>query len=327
MRKQDNSAFRTCVALILAAASPTTFAQHIQSPSIRLAPNVLYTTTYQNPGAPDQLLLDAPDATSDSITVKISVRNNTVFLQRPGDAIGAPASLAPFRPLRGTDAEPLQLNVNTLPFELFVDSPPVALAECLVDFNDEGALTLSEPSLWFDRIYLPWFQSCDGAGYVDMRPLVMEHFHLGYANPDVVPCFSNDQAYPSIMHEDGSCDYVDVPTEPRTHLTTHTPAEYIWIRVYGNNSQWKNFALNQIHIKGSNSVRLCYRKDEEVDLGWLTSGKQSGTVPGIWLCWSELSPGAWDLSNWVWDVTDVKVTGADGAPGPFSLDSLQFGVQ
>jgi len=49
-------------------------------------------------------------------------------------------------------------------------------------------------------------------------------------------------------------------------------------------------------------------------------------VPGIWLCWSALSPGAWDLSNWVWDVTDVKITGADHSGPPFSLDDLKFGL-
>jgi len=34
------------------------------------------------------------------------------------------------------------------------------ISECVVDFTDATALQMSEPSLWFDRIYLPWFQQC-----------------------------------------------------------------------------------------------------------------------------------------------------------------------
>jgi len=108
--------------------------------------------------------------------------------------------------------------VNRLPFDFYNANPPAALAECVVDFNDQGALTLSEPSLWFDRIYLPWFQSCNGGGFVDMRLLVLDHFHLGFEDPHVEPYPTHLQAYPSIVHEDGTCVFVDVPTEPRTYL-------------------------------------------------------------------------------------------------------------
>ena len=313
-------------ALILAATAVTSQADQLQSPSARLAPNYTYEIHYQNPGAPDQLLLDAPDSRTETQPMRLSVRNNSVFLQRSGDTTGATGRSQDSHRLRDAETAPLRVNVNHLPFGFFNSSPPTQLAQCVVDFNDQGALTLSEPSLWFDRIYLPWFQSCNGGGFVDMRPLVLNHFHLGYENPDVVSCPTHTQAYPSILHEDGTCDFVDVPTEPRTHMTTHLPSEYIWIRVYGNNSQWANFSLNQMRVAGNNAVRVCYRKDQEVDLDWLTSGAQSGTVPGIWLCWSELSPGNWDLSNWVWDVTDVKITGAETAEGPFSLDDLEFGI-
>jgi hypothetical protein len=312
-----HTAAHVMTALMLASAAEASQTLQVQSPAARLAPNYTYDLRFQNPGAPDQLLLDAPDSVSDRQPVRIAVRNNTILLQRSAVAASEPSR----------NATSLSVNVNLVPFDFFSGSPPAALAECVVDFNDAGALTLSEPSLWFDRIYLPWFQNCNGGGYVDMRPLVYEHFHLGYEDPHVAPCFSHPQAYPSILQDDESCDFVDVPTEPRTHLTSHEPFEYIWIRMYGNNGQWAKFSLNQLRVPGVNAVRVCYRKDQEIDLDWLTSGEESGTVPGIWLCWSELSPGAWDLSNWVWDVTDVKITGADHGAGPFSLDDLKFGVQ
>jgi hypothetical protein len=302
-------------------------AYDIQSPEARLAPKYSYTPYFQNPGAPDILLLEAPDSNSRTPPFRISLTNNLVVFQRSDTRDAETTALGTVRALRYTRTDTVGTNINVIPFDFYLDNPPSYLAECVVDFNDQGALTLTEPSLWFDRIYLPWFQACDGSGYVDMRPLVEAHFHLGFEDPEVLPCFSDAQAFPSIIDDDGTCHFVDIPTEPRTHITTHTPSEYMWLRFYGNNDKWLTFALNQIRVVGSNPVRICYRKDQEIDLSWLTSGEQSGTVPGVWLCWSEISPGAWDLSHWVWDVTDVKITGADNATGPFSLDDLKVAAQ
>jgi hypothetical protein len=303
--------------LILIAPVLASQANELKSPATRIEPNYTYRLFFQNPGAPDQLLLDEPDSPGGGQVRNLEIQHHVVFFTE------AQSRLQGGYQSRDTR---LSVNVNSLPFDFYNDNPPSLQSECVVDFNDEGALTLTEPSLWFDRVYVPWFQSCGGGDFVDIRAPVVGHFHVGFQNPDVVQCPTHPQAYPSLLQDDGTCDFVDVPTEPRTYLTTHSPAEYIRIRFYSNN-QYVKFALNQMRVQGGNSVRVCYRKDQELDLSWLTSGESSGTVSGIWLCWSELSPGAWDFSNWVWDVTDVKVTGAQGTIGPFSLDDLKIGVQ
>jgi hypothetical protein len=311
------------IALIFLLGNSISFAHELHSTRTLLAPNVKYKVKYQNPGAPDELLLDAPDVDNQRLRVRIVVDNNSLVFLPTDNLAGGRKTLRKPKSLTARTKN----TVNNIPLAIFVSDPPVLSSQCVVDFNDEDALRFSEASLWFDRIYVPWFQPCDGVGYVDMRPLVNGHFHVGFEDPDVVLCPSNPQAYPSRLDADDSCNFVDIPTEPRTYLTTHTQSEYIWIRFSGINSKWWNFALNQISVLGNRSVRVCYRKDQEVDLSWLTSGIQSGTVPGVWLCWSSLSPGNWDLSNWVWDVTDVKITGAAAGTGPFSLDNLHIGVQ
>ena len=207
--------------------------------------------------------------------------------------------------------------------------PAIAyVSECIVDFTDSGALQLSEPSLWFDRVYLPWFQQCGGLGYVDIRPMVMEHFHLGFADADVMPCYTDAQAYPSRIAENGFCNKVDIPSEPRTHVTTHTGAEIM--RITAEQADYTTraaFDLNRIRIPGTEPVRLCYKKRAEASPGsWISNGND-GSSPGAWLCWNQLGPGTWDLSDWVRDVMEVKVTGTPGVAVNFSLDDLHVGIR
>lgn len=200
---------------------------------------------------------------------------------------------------------------------------PVYQAECTVDFNDSVALSQTMANLWFDRIYVPWIQECQGAGYTDIRALVHSHFHVGFEDSDVEPCPNNDQAYPSRIQNDGSCEFVDITSEPRTHLSTHTGSEWLHIRVY-RDSEYIPFDLNRIRVVGQAPIRFCYKPEQESNSGWFVSNNGGDSSPGTWLCWSELSTGLWDLSDWVRNVTDVKITGATAAS--FSLDDIKLGI-
>lgn len=204
---------------------------------------------------------------------------------------------------------------------------PVAyVSECVVDFTNSAALQMSEPSLWFDRLYVPWFQQCGALGFADVRPLVLDHMHLNFADPEVEPCYTHVQAYPARIHDNGVCDYVDVPTEPRTYVQTHLGIEIIRIAAEkANHTERANFDLNQIRIPGLTPVRLCYRKNQTIDGPWIAD--QDKGSPGIWLCWNQLDPGTWDLSDWVWDVTEVKITATPEFTATFSLDDLHIGIR
>ena len=86
------------------------------------------------------------------------------------------------------------------------------------------------------------------------------------------------------------------------------------------------FDLNRIRVKLT-PVRLCYRKNQEIDSDWATAPGLPPGEPGVWLCWNRLEPGYWDLSDWAIDLTEVRVTGAAGELGNFSLDDLQIGIR
>ncbi len=201
------------------------------------------------------------------------------------------------------------------------------VTECVVDFNDPDVLALTGPSLYFDRIYIPWAQNCYGGAYVDVRPMVLDHVHLWFQSSEVVPCNTHAQAYPSRINDDGTCALVDISTEPRTAIVTHSPGEFVRVRTMTTSDyQTLAFDLNRIRVNLS-AVRLCYRKNQEIEGEWEAAPGFPPGEPGIWLCWNRLEPGYWDLSDWAIDLTEVRVTGAAGELGPFSLDDLNIGIR
>ena len=277
----------------------------------RITQQVTEKTTYlpeaQNPGAPDEILVNAPDSVFSVRPTKVLVQGRDLLLQQ------------------NNFSAPTRSGLESAPIRIFRDDQHRSLGSCVVDFTDEDMLALTEHSLYFDRIYLPWFESCDGWGHVDIRPTIASHFHLSFVDPDVSPCFDSPDAFPSFIDDDGSCNYVDVRTEPRGYLQPHFSGEYLHLRVEGvTDTGWTPFDLNQITIKGNSAARLCYRIEQEVDLDWITTGAEAGTIPGAWLCWNELSPGTWNLSNWAFDVTDVKMTSS--TLGVIGIDDLHIGT-
>jgi len=234
-----------------------------------------------------------------------------------------PAVISVMRPMNNAViVDSTLLMPKKLNKKLIARLPPLRSSDCVVDFNDSNALRLTEASLWFDRVYGGWYQNCAGSGYIRIKTLVNSHFHLGYEDPDIVPCFGNDQAYPSRMDTSGNCEYVDILQEPRTHLSSHTSTEIIDIRVY-DESGYLPFNLNQIAVVGVTPIRFCYKKAQQDNspAEWVVNDPPGNSSPGVWQCWNQLDTGVWDLSNWVTDAIQVKIS-ASNLAGSFSIDNI-----
>lgn len=240
-------------------------------------------------------------------------------------ALATPAGARAALPVDAPDAVDMRSGrtVAGPPTRLLPPSRPVAHGgECTIDFTDPDALQLTGPSLWFDRTYLPWFQRC-GSGFADLRPLVMEHVHIGFADAAVVPCNSHAQAYPSRVAPDGSCDLVDIRTEPRTVLTTHSSGEIVRLKTLNAaGDAFTAFDLRRLRVVAPHPARVCYRKSQAIDGDWLTAPGVHPGEPGAWLCWNRLAPGLWDLSAWATDVTEVRVMSARDEGTNFSIDDI-----
>ncbi len=206
---------------------------------------------------------------------------------------------------------------------------PTRSESCTIDFTDPAALFWAAQGLWFDRVYTPWFQSCGSKGYVDFRPTVYSHFHLGFASPDVIPCNDRPDAAPGRDPGAGSCQPVDATQEPRTHMSAHFYDEFVHVRAMTSiDYQPLAFDFERVRVLGSKPVRLCYRQHlQATDGPWLAYQVDGYTKPGIWKCWSALGPGLWDLSAWATDVDEVRITGADTGVGTFMLDDMQMRIR
>lgn len=199
--------------------------------------------------------------------------------------------------------------------------------DCVVDFTDQAMLQLSEPSLWAERIYLPWYQSCNGAGYVYLRPTIQSHFHLNFADPTVAYCPTHPQYYPSRIDPDGTCHFVDIPTEPRTYITSHGSYERFHLRTQRpDGNTWAAFDLNRFRVVGTAPVKVCYKTKASMDGPWEAAGPASGS-PGTWWCWNELGQGLWDLSGSAYELAEVTIEPSPAAPGTIQLDDFHVAIR
>ena len=251
----------------------------------------------------------------------IDIAGKTTVQQQAVNFTGAPPLLKPGAP---QSAATRDTTVGTGTHLTTPTRPSAAPTDCVVDFNNSAMLQLSEPSLWFDRVYLPWFQQCSSAGYVDFRTTVHSHFHLGFADPDVMPCNTHAQAYPSRIDPDGTCNYVDVTTETRTHVSNHWSDEVFRLRAMGpSGTSWTAFDLNRFRVVGSDPVKLCYKKSGA--FAEYEAAGPSNSAP--WLCWNELGQGTWDLSQYAWDLAEVKIQASPAGNGIISVDDFHVAIK
>ena len=221
----------------------------------------------------------------------------------------------------------------------FADRQAALGNDCTVDFSDSTAISLL-PNYAGDTFAIApwWIQVCYGAefNFALMRPLEYNHFHLGFQDSDIT-CLDPNTGWFGRPQPDGSCEVADVLNEPRV-LASHMGDERIHLYTttneiptasdgYDDSALNKGpFDLKRIRVKGETPVRLCYLKVQEPDGPWIASPDvEPATSPGVWLCWNQLGPGLWDLSQWAGNVREVKITATDGLV-PFSVDDILIAV-
>jgi hypothetical protein len=216
------------------------------------------------------------------------------------------------------------------PFDTLQAPPPVvASSDCLVDFSDYDALDrlTYAPDIFplyaeDGHVWSPWwFQACNGIDHAVVRPIApFDHFHLGYENPAIGPCYPSVIDW-DIIHDDGTCEEFDPRLEPR-RLTSHDSSAAIHLYLY-DGSDKKLFGLDGLRVVGDRAIRLCYKPMQEDDGAWETSEPGGTTSPGIWLCWDELASGTWDLSGYAGSITEVKLS-SSGKAGSISFDDVRL---
>ena len=211
--------------------------------------------------------------------------------------------------------------------------------DCSVDFSDFNALNAIPEQAYATAGPPWWFQSCGGSfgNYAVVRPLVYGHMHVGFEDR-TISCLSSNGTF-GREQPDGICSPNGIThvLEPR-YVSSHWGNEQLHLYVVNQYTNPKDPYSDSTHDKKpfdfkrlrvlSTPVRVCYKKVQEVAGPWIASPDvhQSGSTPGVWLCWNQLSAGLWDLSAFATHVREVKITATDGISA-FEIDDILIGVQ
>jgi hypothetical protein len=144
---------------------------------------------------------------------------------------------------------------------------------------------------------------------VNVEPINYPHIHLPmergvdcYGLPD--PGDGDGPGFGRI--EDGTCVPVDWADTPRI-LASHDQIR--WTRIWVGNAASQTptyFDMESIWVLPDKAVQLWFRKRD-----------------GTWWFWPELEAGGiWDIGDWVRDVAEVRIRGAESGLGPYIIGAF-----
>lgn len=210
---------------------------------------------------------------------------------------------------------------------------PAAGSACEVNFNDPAGLQFSNNYAPNTFVVWPFYYRACGTSYVRVKPTNIDHFHVNYADPDVVPCENpdNDHGTPLGGYGRGAqeCEPIDVATEPRGYAHTMLPDDLMKVEhADGTPMRFDRVRiLNRItdghghgpSTEASVTVRTCF---QQADPGPWEAGSPptEHDHPGQY-CWN-LTSGLWDLSAYTAGSRSLTLTLADNSPN-FSFDDIR----
>lgn len=153
-------------------------------------------------------------------------------------------------------------------------------------------------------------ERCGRLGYVNVEEAPLgryHHIHLMFEDPSLA-CFADpgDGLGAGFGRStSGRCMPADWEREPR-HAAAHTPDHFIrvWVEDRGTREP-RMFDVVSIRILGPVDGQVWFRKSD-----------------GSWWYWRRLPPGWWNLSGWAWEITDLYIRAADGAPTSVQFDDV-----
>ncbi len=249
--------------------------------------------------------------------------------------LGACAELKPIKPMdpptQATPEQAAERDRESPPPKVVQARPDVNNSQqCLVDFDDEGALnhilaqarsTIAHKT---GRAPSGQLQMCDPSKHsdcwtyrqrcsrhdVNLDSMGLAHFHLSmetgiecYTLPD--PGDGLGRGFGRLV--EWKCTHVDWARTPRV-LSSHDLNQ--WIKVWvsdAENHAPTYFDMEFIRILPDTSIQLWFRKRD-----------------GTWWFWQELKAGKiWNISEWVRDVSEVRLRGTRaGRASSYVIGSL-----
>lgn len=162
-----------------------------------------------------------------------------------------------------------------------------------------------------DRSCWTYREKCGKRSYVRVQEAPIgqyKHFHLAFEDQSL-SCFADNGDGLGTgfgrTDADGSCTAANWAAEPR-FVAGHTAEHLLHIWLEDQTTQKpRPFELASIRIRGTMNAKIWYRKSD-----------------GKWYYWDSLAPGRWNLSAYLWDITEVMIQAAQGSTTSVAFDDL-----
>lgn len=210
---------------------------------------------------------------------------------------------------------------------------------CTVSFDDRIALsqTFAQARLTFavktGRSSSGRLEACDPSAHsdcwtyrqrctrddVNVDDINYGHFHLNFERPVCLAWTDDGTPIPPDPGDgygsgfgrirEGRCDAIDWTSEPRVFASM---AMDHWVKISVGNAVTRTptyFDMESIWVLPNKPIQLWFRKRDR-----------------SWWFWAELSAGTiWNISEWVRDVSEVRIRGTESGSGPYTIGA--FGIR
>ena len=187
---------------------------------------------------------------------------------------------------------------------------------CTIGFANYIGLTIIPQKAGHTFATSPYYIQGCGSGWVHVKENDVarygaswgsgyNHYHLMYEKGGF--CVPSGGSYG--YHNGTSCINVPDPaTEPR-YLASHHGSQWIRMYVYRSGVPEMTFDFKSIRVKGSQGIKLYFRK-----------------ANGNWLHWNNLGPGTWNVAPYAAGIREILIRASGGSASSYSFDSVVVGV-
>jgi hypothetical protein len=189
-------------------------------------------------------------------------------------------------------------------------------ASCSVGFADYVGLLILPDKARHTFASSPYYIQGCGSGWVHVKENDVarygsswgssyNHYHLMYEKGAYCIAAGGNAGY----QLNGNCVVIPDPATEARYLASHYGNQWIRVYVYKSGVSEMTFDFKSIRVKGTQSIKLWFRKAD-----------------GSWWHWNSLGAGTWNVAPYAAGIREILFSASGNSTGSYSVDDIVVGV-